>query len=439
MSCRPPLPAARRALPAALLALTALTAPAAAKPADPAAAATARAEQAARAAEAARRRAETLSARLGALGQSIVARERRRDALHDVLIQRQRAASAAQLRVAAARRRLGALTAAAQRAAREPIPSVLAHPDRPLAAARAAMLLRRLTAALTAEQRRERAAAAEAASAASAAQEAEDAILTNLAALREEEAMVDRLRLEAAAASEASAAVARQARERAARLAEAARARGAVARAETRAAPEPAPSPSLAEAPSSAEAPEPPRAPAPEIAAPAEAAPESAAPETLLAAPAPPAPVPNRPFSKAEGALLWPVAGELRRSANQKTPGVAFATAARARVIAPWSGLVLFAEDFSSDGKMVIIEPQKDHLLVMVGLASVDVKEGDRIVAGEPIGRMGGAVSRTEEFLVQHFGDRRRSEILYLEIEVKGRLQDPAPWFRSAKQEVSSL
>lgn len=470
------------------------------------------------------------SARLGRLGAAIVERERRLAESRKTLRIRRRAASAAQIRLAGARAKLRQLALAAQRIAQEPTPAILLHPDRPLDAARSAMLLRRLSKKLAAQRRLERDAAESVAAELSAAERAEAALLADLRALRKEEAEVARLQKSMqAAARAAQAAEADAARARAASVRRESQSASALAlalsnpelrpaapiklrrrfppemlrdsRRDAEPEPEPQPEPPLEAQQSEPEAepqeqaiaeaeraapdtapeqeaaphaesavaqgpePEPDASPAPLAAAtPAPKPLLAPAPKSIAAAdpedevdlatappagaprPGPPAlpPPPDIPegltFAKARGMLLWPAAGDMRRSQRKSEPGVSVFTAPYARVIAPWRGKVVYTGEFKSEGRIVIIEPQKGYSILMTGLESLDVAVGQSLAAGEPIGRMGGPAGWSDEFLFEEHPDAmRRSERLYMEISRNRRHLDPAPWFRSATERVSGL
>lgn len=496
-----------------------------------------------------RLQAEAALARLGRLGRSIVARERQLSEARRRLRALRNSVAGARVRLAAAERRLARLSAAASRAGREPTPSVLAHPDRPLEAARAAMLMRRFGEAIA-----ERRAVAEGEidvieRALRIARQVEAGAQANFAVLQAEEAEaadLQRRAREAALLAErervsASEAAARHGRD-AASLAALETAFAALGRRSSDAA---APSGATEPAQSRPPAPVPPAAPAPPRRASSDKAKDDqdgAAPATLAARPvgdaskateaaavaedkaadrqadlqadlqfdreadpqagrrgdpslnesgaltstalvrststvtsavslassralsAPakaPIPVaaplrrprpaatsagasaspspPTGPFSTARGRLLWPVNGELRQSGRDALPGATFYTSPAARVIAPWSGVVRLADDFRGDAKIVIIEPQKGYSILIIGLASLDVVEGQRVVAGQPLGRMGGASRLRDVGVVDAATPPLPRERLYLEIAKKRRQVDPAHWFRPASEEVDEL
>ena len=304
----------------------------------------------------------------------------------------------AQERLDAAAERLRRLMVAAQLAAREPTPSLLVHPDRPVVAARSALLLRRLAEALraannAARDERDRIATARA----DAERLAEDA-RRELFALQNDESRVQallRLKQDAwtkaskAAEAAAKAAEAERLREESASLTDLA---AAIDRAE------PIESPDLAENPVEPDA----------LAEPI--TPRAATPRRRA----------SRPFDRAQGAMLRPVAGRLADNGDDRKRGVTFITQPFARVISPWSGIVRYSGTFRGYGHIVIIEPQNDYQILLTGLASVNLKKGERVLAGQPIGRMGGPPPSNSEFLFEVSTSRADVERLYLEIREDG-------------------
>ena len=118
-----------------------------------------------------------------------------------------------------------------------------------------------------------------------------------------------------------------------------------------------------------------------------------------------------------KGSLLPPVVGTLVPAALEAketatNPGVTFATAAGAQVIAPADGKVLFAGPYHKSGQVLILEITTGYDLVLAGLGRVSVRPNDELLAGEPVGTM------------PEIGDGR----LYFELRENGRGLDPAPW-----------
>lgn len=306
------------------------------------------------------------------------------------------AEAAARAEVAELAARMAPLLPVLMRVAREPAPLLLAAPLPPeevtlgLAAMRgmvreAQLLAARLRDAAT--RAREEAEALDAARARRAAAEAaarEAAAALDAQFAEAQRTLTLETRAERRAAEQAEAAIARAtslaealARVEAARArAEAARARAearAAAAAARRARPAPAPAP---------------------------------APEPAPADPTPPGSIP-------------PVAGRLVRgfgSPGEGGParGLTFSAAPGARVVTPCAGSIAFAAPFRSYGHLVIVECGAGQHLVLGGMARLDVRAGQRLRAGEPVGVLAPSGSPT----------------LYVELRRRGEAVDPRPLLR---------
>ena len=118
------------------------------------------------------------------------------------------------------------------------------------------------------------------------------------------------------------------------------------------------------------------------------------------------------------GALEEPVVGVLVPNqesdiAGARAPGLSFVAAPGAAVVAPADSQVLFAGRYHKTGQVLILQTSGGYDLVLAGMDRIDVRPGDRLLAGEPVGRM----PRTG------YGAK-----LYFELRQKGRGVNPAPW-----------
>ncbi|MEX2520153.1 MAG: peptidoglycan DD-metalloendopeptidase family protein, partial [Paracoccaceae bacterium] len=136
----------------------------------------------------------------------------------------------------------------------------------------------------------------------------------------------------------------------------------------------------------------------------------------------------------AEGALTRGFAAPGRGGALE---GVEIAAPAYASVYAPWRGVIRFAGPFGDDGVVVILEPDPDFLIVLAGLAATDRVAGEVVLAGEPLGAMGGPPPAAEEFLIAATAavETIRAETLYMEVRRGGAPADPALWFAFDNEE----
>jgi len=92
------------------------------------------------------------------------------------------------------------------------------------------------------------------------------------------------------------------------------------------------------------------------------------------------------------GVYRTPVAGKLVTGFDEvsdsgvRSRGLTFATAPRARVVAPASGTVRYARRFRDYGIIVIIDHADGWTSLITGLTATTAKPGDRIAMGAPLG-----------------------------------------------------
>ena len=121
----------------------------------------------------------------------------------------------------------------------------------------------------------------------------------------------------------------------------------------------------------------------------------------------------NSGTSGARGALLQPVVGTmLPGKGSAKGPGVTFAAAPGAQVVAPADCEVLFAGPYHKNGQVLILEVTVGYDLVLAGLDRIMVRPGDQVLAGEPVGVMPKMGQDGE---------------LYFELRQNGRASSPVP------------
>lgn len=75
--------------------------------------------------------------------------------------------------------------------------------------------------------------------------------------------------------------------------------------------------------------------------------------------------------------------------ADTASRGISIAARARAQVVTPAPGSVAFAGPFKGYGQIVIVAHPGGWTSLITGLAQVDVKVGDALVAGAPLGLLG--------------------------------------------------
>ena len=96
-----------------------------------------------------------------------------------------------------------------------------------------------------------------------------------------------------------------------------------------------------------------------------------------------------------DGQLTAPVAGTVFRSWGDPTDagpatGISYHAAPSARVVSPCAGRVSFAESFRSYGLLMIVDCGGGYHAVLAGFERLDVKAGQDLRAGEPVGVMPG-------------------------------------------------
>ena len=114
------------------------------------------------------------------------------------------------------------------------------------------------------------------------------------------------------------------------------------------------------------------------------------------------------------GTLARPVVGQVLSggSGDDQMPGVEFLTGASASVVAPADSQVLFAGPYHKSGQVLILKAAGGYDLVLAGLERIEVRPGDRLLAGEPVGWM----------------PRRSGAKLYFELRRNGKGLSPMSW-----------
>ena len=152
----------------------------------------------------------------------------------------------------------------------------------------------------------------------------------------------------------------------------------------------------------------------------------------------PPAPVPSiapdpptRPelddlpdvFTAARTRLPLPAAGRITRRFGERVPGGGRAqdTTLRTRpgavVTAPFGGTVRWAKPYGAVGNLVILDVGEGYNLVLIGLGSFDVRRGDAVRPGTPLGRM-----------------PQRGAALRMQLRRGGEVMDVEPWLADAQR-----
>ena len=134
-------------------------------------------------------------------------------------------------------------------------------------------------------------------------------------------------------------------------------------------------------------------------------------------------------FAAARGLLPFPVVGQLtgrygdKLESGLKRKGIVIAARPNAQVIAPFDGRVVFAGPFRGYGRLLIIEHGEGYHTLLAGVARIDVRAGQNVLAGEPVGIMDSP------------SDQKPG--LYVELRKDSQPINPTPWLQTQKDEVS--
>lgn len=112
-----------------------------------------------------------------------------------------------------------------------------------------------------------------------------------------------------------------------------------------------------------------------------------------------------------------------RDGAVTTSRGVTFAATPGTGIVAPEAGLVAFAGPFRGYGLLLILEHPDGYHSLLAGLESIDAAIGDRVAAGQTVGRMG--------------HPDRGTPSLYFELRKQGRPVDPLPWLTAGQRKAS--
>jgi septal ring factor EnvC (AmiA/AmiB activator) len=127
------------------------------------------------------------------------------------------------------------------------------------------------------------------------------------------------------------------------------------------------------------------------------------------------------------GQLQPPVIGVVVKGWGEETDGgpatgVSYHAPPGAHVISPCGGRVVFANTFRSYGLLLIVDCGGGYHVVLSGFDRLDVRLGQSIVSGEPVGVM----ANWEPGTTAH------RPALYVELRHDGQPINPAPWLRGS-------
>ncbi|WP_245408210.1 murein hydrolase activator EnvC family protein [Zhengella mangrovi] len=137
------------------------------------------------------------------------------------------------------------------------------------------------------------------------------------------------------------------------------------------------------------------------------------------------------PFDAMKNRLLLPVSGQLNHRFGQPSGdglhaiGDTIQTQSGSIVTALADGIVLFAGAFRSYGKLLILDAGDGYHVVMAGMAQLNVIQGQKVSAGEPVGVMG----EKRVAAVAVTGNDIQQPELYVEFRKDKKPVDPAAWW----------
>jgi septal ring factor EnvC (AmiA/AmiB activator) len=151
---------------------------------------------------------------------------------------------------------------------------------------------------------------------------------------------------------------------------------------------------------------------------------------------------PAAAFETTRGTLPYPVAGAIAvrfgepGSDGAPSQGWSITSEPGARVTAPADGWAVYAGPFRSYGRILILNVGDGYHLLLAGLDRIDVDLGQFVLAGEPVGVMGGRVlARTDGSGVSGDAPVDNGPALYVEFRKDGSSIDPAPWWAGREDE----
>lgn len=136
-----------------------------------------------------------------------------------------------------------------------------------------------------------------------------------------------------------------------------------------------------------------------------------------------------RSISEARGLLPFPVIGRITGFYGDKLEsgltrkGIVIVAQSQAQIIAPFDGRVVFAGPFRGYGRLLIIDHGEGYHSLLAGMARIDARVGQDILAGEPVGIMGQPPGREPG--------------LYVEFRRDSQPINPTPWLQAQADEVT--
>jgi septal ring factor EnvC (AmiA/AmiB activator) len=106
-----------------------------------------------------------------------------------------------------------------------------------------------------------------------------------------------------------------------------------------------------------------------------------------------------------------PLNGAIRTGYGQKddigatSKGIRIAGRAGNVVVAPLGGVIRYAGPFKKYGTIILLEHKNNYMSLIAGLGRIDTVEGQRVDAGEPLGKMGSGSNPVLYYELRYKGD----------------------------------
>lgn len=136
-----------------------------------------------------------------------------------------------------------------------------------------------------------------------------------------------------------------------------------------------------------------------------------------------------RSFAQAKGQIRPPVSGQVIQSfgssagKNATSKGITLLTRRNAQITSPYDSEVVFTGPFLNYGRMIILRHSDDFHTLLAGLTKIDVRVGQFLLEGEPIGAMGESDNANSD-------DHK----LYIELRKNNQPVNPALWINGLKK-----
>lgn len=149
------------------------------------------------------------------------------------------------------------------------------------------------------------------------------------------------------------------------------------------------------------------------------------------------------PFSSLQGSLDYPANGTIVSDYGADdglggvSEGVTLRTRAKAPVVTPVSGRVVFSGPFPGYEQVLILDVGEGYHIVMAGMTTMNVSIGDWVKAGEVVAIMGGErlarlaglSSDVAATLEGNFSGSQKQPVLYVEFRKNGTSINSTPWW----------